>query len=198
MKKVTKTESVDGVKLTPAKLTVEKFEKEFNKQIKQAIDFEVKTIADYNSGAAILAQITAAANDLKLRKDTIIKPIEAGIKALKAEFLPHEEKLAAVKQHVKACMDNWRNEENARAERERQRILSDKRIKNPEVREAKLAVAEPVQVSNTRKVLKLRVTDINAIPGEYFDLNETRVKDALKGGVIIPGAELYYETITVA
>lgn len=198
MKKVTKTESVDGVKLTPAKLTVEKFEKEFNKQIKQATDFEVRNIADYNSGAAILAQITAASNDLKARKDAIIKPIEAGIKALKAEFMPHEIKLADVKNHVKACMDNWRNEENARAERERQRILADKRIKNPEVREAKLAVAEPVQLTNTRKVLKLRVTDINAIPGEYFDLNETRLKDALKGGATVKGAELYYETITVS
>jgi hypothetical protein len=198
MAKVTKTESVEGVKLTPAKLTVEKFEKEFNKQIKQAINFEVKTIADYNSGAAILAQITAAANDLKLRKDAIVKPIEAGLKALKAEFLPHETKLADVKNHIKACMDNWRNEENARAERERQRILNDKRIKNPEVREARLAVAEPIQVSNTRKVLRLKVTDIDAIPGEYFELNETKLKDALKGGAVVPGAELYYDTITVS
>jgi len=41
-----------------------------------------------------------------------------------------------------------------------------------------------------REKKTLKVTDITKIPHEYFDLNETRLLEALKAGTFTPGAEI--------
>jgi hypothetical protein len=44
-------------------------------------------------------------------------------------------------------------------------------------------------------VEKLVISDATLIPREYLDVNEMRVKSALKSGVHIPGASLVKEKI---
>ena len=65
---------------------------------------------------------------------------------------------------------------------------------------APLVAVEPmldVPKIPVRKVARVLIKDLVAIPQEYFDLNESRVLTALKAGVSVPGAELVYEEVLV-
>ena len=44
-------------------------------------------------------------------------------------------------------------------------------------------------------VKKLVIEDETKIPREYLDVNETRVKEALKAGTVVPGAKLIEEKV---
>lgn len=182
----------------PAKAEAERITKQYNAQLVQAAKFEVTDLNSYNQGAAMLSILKAGEKELKARHDAIVKPIQQGIAAIKAEFLPHTTRIADAQRHIKNCMDIWRDAENERVAAAQAKILADNRIKNPEVREQKLAAVEAAPLSNTRKVLTLVVDDINAIPGEFFDLNRSKLTAFLKGGGEVAGARLEYQTITVS
>lgn len=164
----------------------------------KATDYTATTVEEYNNGADILKQLTAAEKRNKSLKDTVLKPQLEAIEKLRDIFRPTEEKLRACKDHVKAVMDKFLKEEEVRAEQERKRILADNRIKNPEILERKISAVVTAPTTNTRSVLVLKVTDMSKIPAEFFDLNESKLKSWLKEGNTCKGAELVKEKIIVS
>jgi hypothetical protein len=58
----------------------------------------------------------------------------------------------------------------------------------------KLDIPEPAP-GKTRTVERLVIDDLTAIPREYFDLNEARVRQAIKEGTTVPGARIVRDVV---
>lgn len=189
---------MDKKKIAPAPTAA------LNKEITQSLSrlkiptsIKITSINDYRNYEVVLSEITQIEKVAKAKEDSIIKPIQLGIDNLKAELKPGKERLAEAKRSIKSAMDEYRAEENRKAEQERQRILRDKRL-NTETAVKKVETISPPSFSNTRRVLTLVVTDPAKIPSEFFELNEVRLKAWLKDGNTCEGARVEYKEITVS
>lgn len=106
--------------------------------------------------------------------------------------------------------------ENERIQKEHEEALAKAKAENKEAKieapktvEAELVEPEPVQKVDhssktalggvhTRKTMTFKVVDETKIPKEYFMLDEKKVRQAMKDGVVIPGIEFFAKSSIVA
>lgn len=163
--------------------------------ITKANDFKVVTKTDYEHGRDILKTLSDAAKKAKEQKDKVLKPLLEAVNARREEWRPIEDKLKSCIDSVKDQMAGFLKLEEQREQKERQKILSDGRLKSEVTISNKLAAIESAPTGGSRKILVLKITSPALIPREYLDINETRLRADLKEGKIIPGAELVREQI---
>lgn len=176
-----------------------KIEKSLSKDFATATDFVCKTKADFEAGGRLLKTFKQAEKVAKEKKDKALKPSLETTKQIREYFRPLENNLMACIRSVKDAMDEWYREEERKQEERKAKLLNDARISRPETLERKLdEIAASAAVGHVRKQRVVRVYDITAVPREYFDLNETRVKQALLEGKDVPGARLENEKRIVA
>lgn len=154
---------------------------------------------------------------IKEKKDSIIKPINEGLKSVKEMFAPVEADCEAADGIIsKKMLDYQREQDEKRRKAEREaaeklaetnRKLEEGKITEKEAEkqvakvEIKLEKApEAITKSSdfhTRTVAKCRITDPALIPDEYWVVDEVAVRKAVLAGVVVPGAERYEEKTLV-
>lgn len=169
-------------------------EKQSNPTIKQATDYKAVTLVDYNTGSVLLTQLNGIKKTGKAKKDLVLQPILTAEKEVRKQWKPFEDTVESCITQVKKEMGGYLDREEERAEREREKVLSDKRT-TYETKGKKLDAITMTPTANTRNVLKLNIYDPQLIPREYLEVNETAVRAALREGKDVPGARLDNEKI---
>lgn len=174
-------------------------EKTLKPMLKDATDFSCKSEEDYTQGGLLLKVFKEGEKQSKALKDKALKPSLETTAQIRGYFKPFEVSLSKCVTHVKSQMEGWYKQEQERLEKEKQRVLTDGRIRREDTVERKLAAIEDSAPNgNARSIRRLKVTDLAAIPLEFFDLNESRLKAALLEGREIQGATLVNDTIIVS
>jgi hypothetical protein len=140
---------------------------EIEREIMSCVDMETGEIID-----------TEKLDQLSMERDTKIENIACWIKNLSAEA-------TALKEQKQAFADRQKTAEN--------KMESLKKYLATYLNGQKFAT-DKVAVS-FRKASSVNVTDMTLIPEEYLKyeeptVNKTAVKDAIKSGLIVPGAEI--------
>lgn len=150
----------------------------------------------------VLSQANVYLKRLKDDKDLMVKPLNEALKEIKSRYKPLEDKLDTIVDTIRKDMSQYQTEQIRLQKMEEDKIAA--RIGSGsgklklETAIAKMeALDKPVEkvAADTgslsfRSTPTLKVTNQKNIPIEFYDLNESRLLNALKAGRIIEGAEI--------
>ena len=159
---------------------------------------------DMAKAGTMLTNVNITADKVKEEKEKVTVPLNEALKAEKSRWEPIETVCKSIILTLRTKMKDYNDAVAAKAKLDAERITArvEKGTMKPETAVAKLqAQPEANKVIDTgagsiqwMNVQRLVIDDINLIPHEYFDLNEPRLKAALKLGAI-PGAHMITEKI---
>ena len=187
----TKVTEVGGNSLTV-------IQSEYGDKLTKILNYKTTDKASYDKGAELLSIVNTATKKAEEEKKKVLDPAELTVKRIKEQWRPFEDKLRWATNIIKSEMGEWLRVEEDKINEKQRKLLLDKRISNPVTLNNKLASLELEPVSNTRSVLKLYIDDPSLIPREYLVVDESKVREALKEGIAVPGARLDREKIIVA
>lgn len=179
------------------------------KAVTEAQKLVVSDPAGLDLAANLLSKIKTAQKFIKAEQAKILDPLRESKRkaqeAMDVEQARWEPILAAAAEAeriVKSKVIAYSQEVERKAREEEEKILEARRkgeIKKESTVQKRLDEIQqaPVSVSSKsggglqmRKVQKLFITEAEAIPMEYWDINEARIKAAIKSGVVVTGAEI--------
>lgn len=189
---------IETKELAPLKAQVSKLENKAN-------EITITTAEENASATELKAKLNETKKQIKDRKEEITKPLNAALKSARDLFAPIEEsfekaekilagKLIAYKQKVEAETRAAEAKIAARVEKGTMKLeTAEKKIEQlPTVQKTTQTDHGRVQF---RKIKKVRITNQDLVPDQYWVLNEVLIrKDALTG-TVIPGVEVYEEEI---
>lgn len=129
-------------------------------------------------------------------------PIEAGLEKIREKYRPLETKLKEGIKVVRLEMSRYQTEADRKAEEEanaiaarqgegRGKFTADTAARKiDEIQKPAAIVTTGLGKVSFREDKILKITDVDKIPREYFELNEYGLLKALKSGVKVEGAEL--------
>ena len=183
------------------------FQKKVSALATQVESLEVVDATSMQSGVVILSNMNKYMDSVREQKEKLTKPINESLKNIRAMFKPLETTYEIAIGALRAKMSSYQTQEVARVREEEAKIAARvkegkgnlsidtavKKIEAIETPEKEVATDQGLVQFRETKILKL--TDVNLIPREYFDLNEGRLLKDLKTGKEVPGATT--ETIQV-
>lgn len=142
-------------------------------------------------------------------KETKTKPLNAALKAVRADYKPFEDQLESAITVTRKNISKYQTEEKRRADEEKAKI--DARIgegrghftmetaqrKADEVATPDAVVETSAGKVSFRTVRKFELVDIKQVPHEYLEVNETAVRAALKDGTELPGFRYFDEEVPI-
>jgi hypothetical protein len=151
----------------------------------------------------LLSNANKLADRAKEEKEKVTAPLNEALKAERARWKPLEDACANIVATLKSKILTYNaHQEAERAKKEAQLLArAEKGTMKVETVVNKLAALPDTSASvqtamgavQYRTVKKLSITDINLIPREYLVVDEVKVKEALKAGVVVPGAIIIEE-----
>lgn len=191
-KKQTKELSVID-KLTPALMSI---------NVPKIVDEQTMTNA-----TEILSQANKYLKDLVADKETMTKPINESLKAIRAKYKPLEIKLEGIIANIRASMTSYQTEQIKLQKIEEEKIAervakgtlkAETGIKKME------AMDKPVEKVATesgkisfKEVEKFEITNLAEIPIEYHLADETAIRNAMKANIHLPGVKYYTEQVPI-
>ena len=181
--------------ITDSKALVEKAQKAVDSILPIAT---ITSQPTYHDAQESLLEIKAIGKNIKAWKDSVIKPIQQGIKNFKMPFIPLEEQLETKEKNIKEKQKNYLTKleaERIKREKETEEKLKQG-VEMPKATKALHSTTDKLKELPTRRIPKVRI-DEKKLPREYWIPDESRIKTFLQGGGKIEGVELYYELIPV-
>lgn len=167
---------------------------------------EIETQEDLQKAAELLTKIKTVQKIVKTEKDKVLKPLLEATKAERARWEPIEEDTENAERTVKTKMSVYQMEAERKAREEEAKI--QKQLEEGKIKKAETAIKKIDQIEQPkanistktgavqfRKIQKCRITNIDIIPDEYWEVNESRVRQAVLAGNEVPGAESYEELV---
>jgi hypothetical protein len=185
-----------------AKQEIELIENSIKPIIKQADILVVETEDDVDTASQFLRKIKDAEIILEDKRKEFTAPLNTSLKAINSTFKEMKEPLILARDSIQVKILSWRKEEQRKKDEEAKRLAE---IVSKEKEEGNLEEIEPVKlepekiktnIGNTqvRKYWNFKVFNVEDIPREYLQLNETKVRTAIRNGVReIPGLEIFQE-----
>lgn len=172
---------------------------------REANQLVIKTSSDMEQAVKILSATNQTADRVTAEKEKITKPLNEALKAERARWKPIEDACANAVATIKGKMmayqraveaENAKKEEKIMARVEKGTLKTETAVAKLEaLPDASAMVATSAGAVQWRTVSKLVIEDINAIPREYLDVNEVRVKAALKAGKLVAGCKMVDEKV---
>lgn len=176
---------------------------------KVEIKYAIENAADMEVASEWRVKLKAELKALTADKEKITDPMKEALAEIVGRYKPHETKLKAALEVIDKAMITYQTAEMRRVKEEEAKIAarvapgrgnlsadtaSDRmaEIEKPETR-----VATKSGATSFRPHQQLKITDKQAIPDQFWTLNESAVLAALKQGVKIPGAEIEVVQIPV-
>lgn len=162
----------------------------------------ISNTTDMTRATEVLSQANQALDAIKAQEALVVNPLKQALKAKQAEFAPLKLKLTSLVVAIRTKMSEYQTAEMRRVAEEKAKIAS--RIKegkgnlSVETGVARIeAIEKPEEAIKTEagKVsfvtqTKLQITDVSLIPREYLVPDEKLIKEELKAGKTVKGAEL--------
>lgn len=163
---------------------------------------------------ALLVDLAAAKKVLKERRDFTLTPAQETVKRIKQLFDPMMVQLDTVDSQLRARLLRFSNEQRTIREAEQKKLLTDAVAAQDsgDMEKAAELASQSVATSvvpktrtldtggyvQEKEITKFEVTDLGAVPHEYFSLDEKKVNTAIRAGVAeIPGIRIF-KTSTLA
>lgn len=177
--------------------------KQVSKYEARANEITIKDDTGMAEATQSLSEINKILDAAVKEKEKVTKPLNEALKVERNRWKPIEDACANAVATLKSKMIAYRrkvDEENAKKEAA---IIAraEKGTLRPETAVAKLenlpdaakTVTSDAGLVKWREVTRLVIEDESKLPREYLDVNEMRVKTALKEGKLVPGARLSVE-----
>lgn len=187
---------------------VELAKQQATKALTAANEMVIASEEDMVKATDVLSKIKSVAKLVKSRKEAITKPLNEALASARDLFRPIEDDATAAERVIKGKMLDWQNAEEKRKRIEEDRIANrvEKGTMKPQTALKKLGEIAPVATTTKGKVgevktmlvKKYRITDEAKIPREYLVPDMAKIKEALKAGTVVPGAEAYEEKVIAA
>ena len=173
------------------------------KAAKYAGGLVIKTPADEKAAIEELSAINKIGDEVKERKDKILRPLLDATKATRELFKPIEESVENAVAIIKKKLITYRTEAEKKQEEEKAKLGDrvEKGTLKPETAVRKLNEMQTLEKSvgtndssvQYKTVKKVRIVNEQLIPREYLLVNEPAVRKAALAGTAIPGVEVYEE-----
>lgn len=180
-------------KLTPALMSI---------NVPKIVDEKTMTNA-----TEVLSQANKYLKDLVADKETMTKPINESLKAIRAKYKPLEIKLEGIIANIRASMTSYQTEQ-IRLQKIEEEKIAERVAKGTLKAETGIKKMEnlnkPVEKVNTesgkisfKEVEKFEVIDISKVPMEYHLVDETMIRNAMKINIHLEGVRYYTEQIPI-
>lgn len=168
-----------------------------------AAELVVASPESQREAVTLLSNANKLSDKITAEKEKITKPLNAALQAERARWKPLETSLACIVSTLKTKMLAYEKQVSEEQAKKEAQIMA--RVENGtmkvETAVAKLSdvVASDSSVTTESGMIqyaivkKLYIVDAALIPREFLEVNESKVRDALKSGVVVPGAELREE-----
>lgn len=151
------------------------------------------------------AKLKEIGQTIKARKEEITKPLNAALKSARELFAPIEEqyeiaenivgrKLLDYKQKVEADARAMEAKIAARVEKGTMKIETAER-KIEQIPTMQKTIKTSFGSVQFRKIKKVRITDLNLIPDQYWVIDEVKLRKDVLTGIVVPGAIMFEEEI---
>lgn len=157
---------------------------------------KITTITQLEEAQALRTELKKQLKAVTDEKDKVARPLLDAIAAERARFAPTIAKYEEAIKKISDILSQYQTEQLKIQKQKEEKILSDGRLKTETVI-TRLAEVEQKDTKGFRKHQVLKVTDLQLIPKEYFDLNESRLLADLKAGKEVKGAEIDVKMIAV-
>ncbi len=139
---------------------------------------------------------------IKEEKEKATKPLNETLKTIKGWFAPIEADYEKAEEVISQKMLSYQKEQEEKArkiEEENKKKFEERNEKSsePVVYEKPIEVIKKSEDFHTRTVAKMRITDPNKIPDEYWMIDEVKLRKDVVAGKVVDGAEYYEEKIIV-
>jgi len=169
----------------------------------------IKDKDDMLKATETLSKLNVLMDRLVEEKEKITKPLNEALKEVRNKYKPVETVLESEIARIRSVMSVYQTEQVRIQKEEEAKIAS--RIgegkgkikfetatkKMSEIERVDNIVSSDVGTVKFRTDKVLKVVDMNLIPDEYFDLNESKLLKVLKAGVVVAGAVLEDKLIAV-
>ena len=152
---------------------------------------------DLTIATQLLSELNQRLDAVVADREKITKPLNTSLKEVRAKYKPYESALEHAIAEVRNKMSVYATETEAKKQAIADRVKSGSGNLKIETALGKIEAIAVPSVTETengsvkfRPLPTLKVTALDKIPREYFDLNESRLLTALKQGVVVEGAEI--------
>ncbi len=173
-------------------------QKEVNPIVEKAKALVIKNPKDLAQSAEFLSRLNIKRDELKKSKELLTKPLNTALKEIRSRYSQAEDMMDEAIESLRNEQSRYATEQKKLQETVAARVGEGKGKYTEDTGARKIDELE----QNIKKVTTdsgkvsfredqvLKVTNLEFVPKEYFDLNESRLLKALKAGMMIPGAEL--------
>lgn len=173
--------------------------------VKQIQTLTIKNSAEMTKAVEALSQCNKYLDKLTEEKEKLTKPINSALKEIRSRYKPAEEKLNIAIATIRSKMSAYQTEAT-RVQKEQEQKIADKVFKGTlkvttAMNKLSSIVQAETQVSTDsgsvkfRTVKKFEITDPNLIPKEYLMPDESKIKEAMKTDIKIPGITYFEEQV---
>lgn len=191
---------MDNKELVPLKKKVDTLAQKVEK-------FEIKSAEDMKEATIVLSTMNQYADIVKEKKESLTKPINEGLRNIRAMFKPLEESYEGAITLLRSKMTVYQTAEVKRKREEEDAIAArvkpgkgnlsvDTALKKiQEVAPVQKEVATEQGLVQFREVRKFEVVDITKLTPEYLLPNETAIRTAMKSGKELAGVRYWTEQV---
>jgi len=166
---------------------------------------EITITSPEENGSAIelKAKLKDIGNQIKERKEEIIKPINSSLKSIRALFAPLETAYETAENLVGRKLLDYKRKTDEEARAKEVKIAASFEKGNIKAETAERKIEEIQRVEKTvqtdhgkvqfRIIQKMRITDLNLVPDSYWVIDEVKLRKDVLAGIVVPGAEKYGE-----
>lgn len=174
----------------------------------QANAVAIETQEDYAKTADLISKLKETGNLLKIKKESITKPLNEALRNARNLFAPIEEQFEKAEIIIKSKILAYKRKVDEEARIKEARIaaqLESGRIKL-ETAERKIETIDRIETTTrgkigeiqVRKVKKVRIINAALIPREYLEPNMVAIRRDSLAGKAINGIEIYEEESVAA
>jgi hypothetical protein len=170
--------------------------------VAEARELKVANDEDLKDATTLLSKMNTIIDNVEAEKDKVLSPLKQAMKAEQDRWKPIELMYKGPIEYVRSVISAYQTAKTKAAKLEEAKIASRmgegrgklsletavKKMGEIDQPEKKVETVHGSITFRTDEVLK--VVDPSKVPQKYFKLDEKAVLDALKAGVVVPGAEL--------
>lgn len=175
--------------------------------ITRAESITTLTVETMPEAVELLSSLNRIKDEITAEKEKVTRPLLDSLAAERAKWKPKEIRLESVITRIRTALTVYQTELVAKQRAQQEAIakkLENNEIK-PETAIKRMQKVENVQntvESNTGKitfktVTTFTVTDWKSVPDEFLLLNETKVREMLKNGKLVPGLQYNDEQVPI-
>lgn len=182
--------------------------KELSPIVSEALAIKVKTADDMPVATEVLSRLNKLNDRITEEKEKITKPLNEALKVERARWAPIEKHNKEGIEHLRTEIGNYQTAEYKRKQEAEAKIAADlasgkiKKIETATKRMSKIESAPDKVVADSgsltfREDKVFKITNNKLIPDEYWVIDEDKLLEALKAGVVVPGAELDVKLVPI-